>query len=56
MDTASDTVTGQAGPARCKIACLQCSKVGEDLTLYVHLASQQPVQQFVDVTPVQSLM
>ncbi|KAA6425137.1 MAG: hypothetical protein FRX49_04632 [Trebouxia sp. A1-2] len=32
------------------------SKVGEDLTLYVHLASQQPVQQFVDVTPVQSLM
>ena len=54
MHTASDTMVGQAGQARCKFACLQCSEVGEDLTLYVHLASQQPVQQLVDVTPVQS--
>jgi hypothetical protein len=53
MHTASDAMTGQAC---CKLACLQCGKVGEDLTLYVHLASQQPVQQLVNVTPVQSLV
>ena len=52
MHTASDIMTGQAGQARCKLACLQCSEVREDLTLYVHLAAQQPVQQLVDVTPV----
>ncbi len=54
--TASDTMTGQAGQARCKLACLQCSEVRKDLTLDVHLASQQPVQQLVDVTPAQSLV
>ncbi len=56
MHIASVTMVGQAGQARCKFACLQCSKVGEDLTLHVHLASQQPVQQFVDVTPAQSFV
>ena len=53
MHTASDTMAGQT---HCKFACLQCSKVGEDLTLHVHLTSQQPVQQLVDVTPVQALV
>ena len=56
MHTASDSVVGQARQARCNFACLQCSEVGEDLTLYVHLAAQQPVQQLVDVTPVQPLV
>jgi len=49
-------MAGQAGQACCKFACLQRSEVGEDLTLYVHLAAQQPVQQLVDVTPAQSLV
>ena len=53
MHTASETMAGQAC---CKFACLQRSEVGEDLTLYVHLAAQQPVQQLVDVTPAQSLV